>query len=153
MYHAIVERRLRAIFAEIGRGNAEPMLRALGPDFVYRFEGDTALGGERRTVAAMRLWWERLYRVFPGLHFEIRDVLVKGWPWDTRVATYLRFKARLANGQPYENDVVQMLRMRWGRVTRVHTIEDSLRCARTLADIAAGGQPEAVAPPITDPVG
>jgi hypothetical protein len=54
MYHQIVERQIRAIFAEISQGNAQPMLEALARSFTYRFEGDTALGGERCTHSAVQ---------------------------------------------------------------------------------------------------
>jgi ketosteroid isomerase-like protein len=150
MYHWITERWVRSIFAAISKGNVEPMLDTLASRFVYRFEGDTALGGERHTRGAMQLWWQRIFRLFPGLTFEVRDIIVKGWPWRTRIATYLRFHAVLPDGRPYHNDVMQIMAMRWGRITNIHTIEDTLRCARTLDMLAARGQLEAVAAPIVD---
>jgi ketosteroid isomerase-like protein len=150
MYHAIVAHRTRSIFAAISKGDAQPMLRSLAKQFVYRFEGDTSIGGERRTLASMELWWSRLFRLFPGFRFEVIDVIVKGWPWNTRLATYLTFQAALPDGSPYENVVVQIISMRWGKITRIHTLEDSLRCARTLETLASRGQTEAVAPAIID---
>ena len=150
MYHQIVARKIRSIFASISGGDYEPMLKALAPEFVYRFEGDTSIGGERRTLPAMRAWWERMYRLFPSLSFDVRDVIVNGSPWNTRAATYLKFRTPLPDGRVYENDVVQIVHLRWGRVTYVHTIEDSLRCAQKLQLLAQRGVEEALAPAIRD---
>ena len=150
MYHAIVARKTRAIFAAINRGDPGPMLDALSSRFRYRFEGATCLGGERTTREAMERWWARLYRLFPETKFEVRDVLVSGWPWSTRIATYLAFRANLPTIGPYENVVVQMVRMRWGRIDEIHTLEDSLRCWRTLQVLAEQGNTEANAAPIAD---
>lgn len=87
MYRLIVAARVRHIFTRLDAGDSETMLRSLAPAFVYRFYGDHALGGEWRTLAAVRAWWGRLFRLLPGARFEPRYVLVAGWPWSTRVAT------------------------------------------------------------------
>ena len=85
MYHAIVAAKVRSVFASISRGDAAPMLDSLAREFVYRFEGDSPIGGERTGRESMRLWWERMYRLFPGLSFVVVDVLVAGPPWNTRI--------------------------------------------------------------------
>ena len=150
MYHLIVRAKVRGIFAAISRGDYEPMLASLAPTFRYRFYGDHALGGERHTVEAVRLWWERIFRMLPAPTFEVREVLVTGWPWDTRVATSVRVSAPLPGGAQYDNVVNQFIRMRWGRVTSVETLEDTQNLVRTLDHMAAHGHPEAHAAPITD---
>ena len=71
MYRSIVARKLRHVFARLGEGDFQPMLDSLAPGFWYRFEGDTPLGGVRRSRDEMRLWWERMYRLFPGLWFDV----------------------------------------------------------------------------------
>jgi ketosteroid isomerase-like protein len=150
MYHAIVAHKVRSVFAAISRGNATPMLDSLAPDFEYRFEGDSPIGGVRRQRESMRLWWERMYRLFPGLSFVVRDVLVAGPPWSTRISTQLDFLMPLPDGRSYCNVVMQTMRMRWGRVTHIHTLEDTQRCMRLLQWRAAQGEPEALAAPISD---
>ena len=61
-----------------------PVLRARRRPPAYglhhRFVGDTPLGGTRTTDAAMRLWWERLDRLFPGDRFAPESVVVQGPP-------------------------------------------------------------------------
>lgn len=150
MYHAIVERKLRSIFANINARNTAPMLDSLSDKFSYRFKGDTCLGGERRTRDATAQWWQRIFRLFPEARFEVDDVLVKGWPWATTIATRLTLRARLADDPNYENHVMQFMTMRWGKVTRIVTIEDSLKCKSALDRMAARGITEALAPPILD---
>jgi ketosteroid isomerase-like protein len=150
VYHWIVERKLRHVFAALGRGDTAPMLRSLAARFSYRFEGDSPIGGWRTTQDSMRAWWERMYRLFPGLRFEVREVTVTGWPWDTRIWTQLDFVKPLPDGTPYRNVVMQRMRMRWGRIDEIHTLEDTQRCARFLAWKAGEGNAEALAAPISD---
>lgn len=150
MYRLIVAARIRRIFARLDAGDWETMIRALAPRFTYRFYGDHALGGERTTVAAMRAWWGRVFRLLPGASFEPRDVLVAGWPWSTRVATDVIVRATLADGTHYENVINQFVRLRWGRVTEVRTLEDTQKLAQALQGLAAAGIEEASADQISD---
>lgn len=150
MYHAIVARKVRSVFAAISLGDAVPMLDSLAPVFQYRFEGDSPIGGVRTQRESMRLWWERMYRLFPGLSFEVRDVLVAGPPWNTRISTHLEFRMPLPDGSGYRNVVMQTMRMRWGRITEILTLEDTQRCMRLLQWRAGQGEAEALAPPISD---
>mgnify|MGYP003596327543 CR=1 FL=1 len=146
----IVERKLRHVFARLGEGDCQPMLESLAPGFRYRFEGDSPIGGERTQAASMRQWWARMYRLFPGFSFAVRDVVVSGPPWRMRIYTQLDFRKPLPDGTPYTNVVLQRMEMRWGRVTDILTLEDTQRCARFLDWQAARGVEEARAAPITD---
>ncbi|WP_194792935.1 nuclear transport factor 2 family protein [Caenimonas koreensis] len=150
MIRYFTERKLRAIFAAVSAGNFWPMIDALADRFVYRFEGDSPIGGVRTRRESMQLWWERMYRLFPGFSIVVRDVAVAGWPWDLRIHTRLEFRMPMQDGTIYRNDVMQLMRMRWGKVDDVHTIEDTQRCVRLLAWMAQQGKAEASAPPITD---
>jgi ketosteroid isomerase-like protein len=91
-----------------------------------------------------------MFNPLPNFAFEVRDVLVKGWPRDMTVATGFRFLATLRDERLYENVVVRMIEIRWERVTRGHTIEDSLSCSRILPILAAQGCTEVLASPIID---
>src|SRR6201987_3000411 len=114
MYHAIVRRRIRALFAAINRGDAEPVLASFARRFEHAFLGEHALGGARHTLPASllppaaspprppprpppppppprhtlpatRRWYERLYRLLPDIHFDLRQIEVSGPPWNTTV--------------------------------------------------------------------
>jgi hypothetical protein len=130
------------------------MLGSLAPRFEYRFEGDSSIGGLRSSAQAMSAWWQRLYRLFPGLQFDVQAVDVVGPPWHTRIHVRLEFRVPVGaahpGDRPYRNVVMQQMRMRWGRITHIHTLEDTQRCARFLAWRAAQGVAEAAAAPITD---
>ncbi len=150
MYHRFVAGRVRAAFAAINAGNWESMIAGMAPTFTYRFYGDHALSGERHTAAALRLWWQRIERLLPGTVFRVEDVLVAGWPWSTHIATRVSVDAGLPDGSRYGNVVMQFMRMRWGKITEVRTLEDTEVLARALDRLAAGGIAEAHAAPITD---
>ena len=79
----------------------------------------------------------------------VREIVMQGPPWHTRIFTQLEFHLRVPGGQTYTNVVMQRMVMRWGRVTEVHTLEDTQLCTRLLAWQASRGQAEALAAPIT----
>jgi ketosteroid isomerase-like protein len=150
MYRRIVASKVRGVFDRISRGDTEAMVKTLAPEFTYYFYGDHALGGERHTAEAMRRWWARIRRIMPNGSFRAEKVLVSGPPWATDVAVFLRISAPLPDGTQYNNVAGQFIKMRWGRVTEIHTIEHTQELVRALKVVAAAGATEAVAPPITD---
>jgi ketosteroid isomerase-like protein len=149
MYRAIVARRVRKAWEQLGRGDYEYVLEQVAPSFTHRFAGNHALGGERSRRDAQRAWFERLFRVLPGVEFRLEDVLVRGWPWRTRAVALVSVRATVA-GRPYENEVAQTIDLRWGRITRIDNLEDTQKLAAALEWLAAAGVDEAQAKPITD---
>ena len=80
MYHAIVRRRIEGLFHAINQGDAEPVLRQFAEQFEHSFLGDSALGGSRTSLPATRQWYQRLYRLLPDIHFDLRKITVSGGP-------------------------------------------------------------------------
>jgi ketosteroid isomerase-like protein len=150
VYHWIVARKVRATFAQIAGGNWEPMLSGMAPRFSYRFYGNSALSGERHTIDGLRRWWERSTKLLPDPDFGVEDVIVAGWPWNTRIATRVRIRSVLADGSSYENVFMQNMSMRWARITEIQTLEDTATLQNALDKLAAAGVAEAHAAPITD---
>jgi ketosteroid isomerase-like protein len=155
MYKTIVRWRVRSLFAEANRGNWQAIIDTLSPTFVYRFVGDTPLGGTRTTKPAMQAWFQRIYRLVPDAQLHPQTIVVEGMPWNTRVMTYVKFQGTMppvgnAAGAPYENDVMQLMLLKWGRITSVLTIEDTQRFVNILPALAAAGIADATAAPITD---
>ena len=74
------------LFKALGRGDVGYAVAGMAPRFEHIFPGDHALGGVRHTSPGIRAWLERLFRVLPGLSFEIKHIAVSGWPWTTTVA-------------------------------------------------------------------
>lgn len=153
MYKAIVVAKVRSTFDRINASDPEPMLTGLGSRFRYEFHGEHALGGVRTTETAMRAWWDRVFRLIPGAKFTILDVLVRGGPWNTRVAVRFTISGPLPDGSEYRNTVFQFMTLRWGKVYDIETVEDLQVLEHALAVMAEHGNAEAAAAPITDSEG
>ncbi|GAA2301153.1 hypothetical protein GCM10010234_50040 [Streptomyces hawaiiensis] len=150
MYHRIVTAKLRKAFSDINSGNWQSMVDTLAPEFTYVFHGEHALSGERHTVESMSLWWQRVFRLIPDAEFEPQEIIVSGGPWLTKVATRVRIGGPLPDGSRYDNVMTQFMYLKWGRITEIHTLEDTVVLQRALDRIAASGNAEAHAQPITD---
>jgi ketosteroid isomerase-like protein len=150
MYHAIVRRRIRALFDAVNRGDAEPVLRLFAPEFEHSFLGDHALGGSRRTLARTRQWYERLYRLLPDIRFDLRNIAVSGGPWNTIVVVeWDETNSGTDNVRTY-NRGVHVVYLRWGRATRLIICPDTVGLKATLDRLSAAGNAEAKAAPIVD---
>jgi ketosteroid isomerase-like protein len=150
MYHSIVRRTVLRLFAEVSRGNAEPFLASLAPSFEHQFAGDTALGGSRRTLAATRRWYERLYRLLPDISFDVETVLISGGPWRTLVIAEWNESNSGTDGVRTVNHGIHAIELKWGRVARVLIYPDTVGLKATLDRLARAGNQEATAPPICD---
>jgi ketosteroid isomerase-like protein len=148
IYRAVVKRKARGIFAALGAGEWERTTGDLAADVHHTFPGDNALGGERHSRAAMEAWFERLYRLIPELTFEVHEVAVRGWPWDTAVAVQWTDRGVGADGTAYVNEGAHWIRLRWGKGVEVHAYLDTEKVTRLLEGMAAAGVEEASAPPI-----
>lgn len=148
MYQIIFQNQARQAFENLNQGNYEPILKSMASRFTHTFSGSHALGGTRHTTEAMRHWFERLFRLSPGLHFDIKAILVKGSPWNTVVTVEWVDQFTALDGQPYSNEGVHVLRFLWGRVVEIHAYLDTQKVEAFMQRLAAVGIDEAVAPPI-----
>lgn len=149
MYRRIVEGRIRKAWRRLAQRDYRYVLEQFAPRFEYSFAGDHALGGTRHSRESMRGWFERLFELFPGIRFEVRDVLVRGWPWRTRAVVLVDVKTDVA-GEPYRNEVAQTLELRWGKISRMRNLEDTQKLERALERLAAAGVPQAELAAIED---
>ena len=152
MYHALILRRVRKIFADLNKGEYEATLAAMAPHFEHRFAaGDSCLGGTRHTVPAFRLWFERLMRLTKGkLDVELHHLAAAGWPWDATVIAEWTDTATLADDLPYLNSGVHVFRLRWFRAVSIHATLDTEVWSAACARMVANGIEEAGSPPIED---
>jgi ketosteroid isomerase-like protein len=150
MYHAIVRRKVERLFEGLGRGDVDYAVAGMAPRFEHIFPGDHTLGGVRHTRPGIRAWLERLFRVLPGLRFEIKHMAVSGTPWNTTVVVEWRDYATLADGAPYVNDGAHAIRIRWGKVVVLHAYLDTQIMVEAMRSMAAAGVAEATAPRIED---
>jgi len=127
MYKLIVKQIVRRTFRRLSSGDYETVVKQFGPGSRFLFAGEHALGGERHGQEAVREWFRRMLALFPGIRIEPQDIVVNGWPWNTVVANHLMVSATLADGRPYRNEGMQLLRLRWGRVVEDLVFEDTLK--------------------------
>ncbi|PKN94525.1 MAG: polyketide cyclase [Chloroflexi bacterium HGW-Chloroflexi-6] len=150
MYHFIVKKIIKQGFRDLSAGDYEAVLKRFARDIHFVFEGQHALGSELHSLDAVRLWFQRVLRIFPGLKFNVVQIVVSGWPWNTVVVSRLQVNAVLKNGQPYQNSLIQIVRLRWGRVVDDYLLENIQKLSAALAQQAQSGIDEAVATPICD---
>ena len=148
MYHAIVRRKIAAAFAGLSAGRIDAITDELAPDAVHYFVGAHALSGTRRTPTSIQAWYERLLRLLQGIHFTLEEVRVTGWPWRTQVEAIWTETNYGTDGIQTSLEGVNLIEIRWGRVTSVRIYPDTAGLERTLQRIAAAGTDEALASPI-----
>lgn len=127
MYTTIVRRIARSGFRALNTGDYEQVLRQFHPQAIFSFAGPAPFGGERSGVGAVREWFRLFYSTFPGVQFTTQHMIVQGWPWNTCVVTRLSIAAPRRDGSLYENEAVQFLRLRWGKVVEDRLYEDTYK--------------------------
>jgi ketosteroid isomerase-like protein len=149
VYRTFVKRRIRGVFLkQLSDGDYAAVVAGTARNVAHSFPGEGALGGTRHGRAALTEWFERLFRLFPVLRFEVDDVIVTGWPWRTKVAVRWRDWGHAADGEPYANRGCEVFELRWGRAVALHQHLDTKVIDDHLARMAAGGIEEAAAPQI-----
>ncbi len=150
MYYRIVRQTVEQGFQRLSQGDPEAILSKFAPSAHFRFLGDHAMGANLATPNAIRQWFERILRLFPGIQIVPSRVQVSGMPWNTLVMVQLAIHVPMPDGTSYENTGLQMLRLRWGRVIEDFVCEDTALLVNALRTLASRGVSEASAAPITD---
>jgi ketosteroid isomerase-like protein len=153
MYHAFVRRRLRRGFEhDLSEGNYPALVARTAGDVVQTFPGHGALAGTRRSRKDLEAWFERLFRLFPILRFEVEEIAVTGGPWRTIVTVCWRDWGEAADGEIYENRGCEVFEIRWGRAVSIRQYLDTKVIHDSLDRMAAAGIEEATAPPLCSPL-
>jgi ketosteroid isomerase-like protein len=150
MYATIVAGNVRSAWKHINARDIKYVLQQFASKFRYEFFGNHALSGIRHRQDSMQKFFERIFVVFPDSQFEILNVLVQGPPWNTTVVAHVRVRATLENAQLYENQIFQRIRIQWGRIVEILTLEDTQKLVQALQVQLEAGILEAGAAPITD---
>ena len=145
MYHAIVKRRVEAMFAAVSSGNAQPVLDGFARRFEHHFIGHHALGGTRTSLEKTRQWYERLYRLLPDIRFELRAMRIAGPPWNTLVSVDWLESNSGTDGVRTQTAGVHVARLVWGRMTYLGIYPDTVGLENTLQRLARAGNAEALA--------
>jgi ketosteroid isomerase-like protein len=136
MYRWAVAQVLRSVYRRAFAGDDRLMMMATAADVRFTFPGSSPFAASLTGREALRAWLARFIALGPT--FEIRDVAVSGPPWNMIAA--VRFHDGL--GPDYENDGVEWLRFRWGKVTSIEVFLDTEKISAW-----AARHPEAVASP------
>jgi hypothetical protein len=150
MYHLMVRRNLRQAFRDINAGAYEPIVAKFSAEHRHVMFGRHALAGERRTLPSTAQWYGRLKRLLPDLQFQIHGIAVTGWPWLTLALVTWSDRFSLPDGSLGMNQGVHEFILKWGRVHSLRVHCDTGKLERYCQQIAAGGNPEALAAPISD---
>ena len=148
MYHFFVRRRLREVFRRLNAADFAFVRRQFHPRALHWFAGTHALSGQREGAADIARWYERLAVVFPGLHFQVEQLVVAGFPWHTVAVAEWRDEVRDLTGRPMPNQGTFVITLRWGRVTAFRVHCDTARLERNLAILSDQGVREAGLPAI-----
>jgi ketosteroid isomerase-like protein len=149
-YHAFARQQARLVFQRLSRGDYEALVASEDPNLSFIYPGEHPLGTALHTAGAARRWYQRFFRFFPETHFDVKDLIVKGWPWHTVVAAQWSLRATAQDGLPYANEGVHLLRVKWGRAMEVRVYVDTQMAAAVCRRLAEHGLSEAAAPPIRD---
>jgi ketosteroid isomerase-like protein len=139
---------VRKQFERINRGDIDGLVEPWAPQLSHTLAGDHALGGTRRTPEGGRAWFERLFRLFPDLHFDIKSVAVSGGPRNTVVMVEWTERSSLPGGQQYVNDGVHVIGLKTGKVVSTNIYLDTQKLTDALQQLADQGVGEALEPPI-----
>jgi ketosteroid isomerase-like protein len=150
MYKTIVRRQLRRVFEQLNRREFAAMPGLFAAQAEHVFPGDHALAGTRHSGESIRRWYARLPLALPDLQFDVRHIVVSGWPWRTVAAVEWRDHGTALDGQPFANQGVHFVTLRWGKVSSLRIYCDTQMLASVLQRNARHGATEAVAAPISD---
>lgn len=148
-YQAVVKRLTLKIFGLVNDQQYDKVVASCIPDVTHQFGGHHALGGKRYGTTALRRWFDRLGRLVPSLQLHVKEIWVKGFPWNTVVIARWVGDGTFPDGSLYENHGVHIVHIRWGKVASIDANEDSEMVAKMMNALVAAGVEEAGAPPLT----
>jgi ketosteroid isomerase-like protein len=148
MYHAIMRSKVKEVFNELNSGNYEPIFASLAPKFEHWFIGDHALSGLRTSLLVTRKWYERLYRIFPNIHFDLHNIVVQGAPWDTTVTVEWDDSYILLNGEKRWNCGAHIIHFKWAKADSIRIYCDTKLLLDNMAIQSQGGVADVSMPPL-----
>jgi ketosteroid isomerase-like protein len=126
MYRKILAARTRAVWRSINARDLDAPWKMAAEDMRFTFVGATPLGASFVGRDQFRAWLGAVVERFSDITFYLQEVIVSGWPWRTRIAVRIAIAATLVDGARYENQAVQWLTLRWGRMIDDWVLEDTL---------------------------
>ena len=149
MYHRIVKSIINKNFEALSHGNYDVLLETVANDVEHTFLGDSAIGGYRQSKEKLRLWFERVYRLFPNLSFTVNNIIVTGFPWRTLIAAEWTADVTPKAGIPYINTGVHIITLKWGKAIKIQAFENAELVAKACNTMIEHGIKEAGADQIS----
>ena len=151
IYQRVVRSILTEAFDGLNRGKIHAVTGKFAATAEHYFIGQHALSGTRRTSESRQRWYERLLRLFPDICFQIHRIEVAGPPWRTLAIVYWSETNTGTDGVRTDNEGVNIVEIRFGKVHRVRIYTDTMILTHTLDRLARSGNPDAHASAIVDP--
>lgn len=108
--------------------DVDGLMKTYAKDVHFTFPGNNSWAIDTRDRGEIERWLRRFHAV--GLNLFVRDILVGGPPWNTRVCLHFTDNALDENGRVvYENAGVIYARGRWGKITEYTVFEDTEKVA------------------------
>lgn len=121
--------KLRRDVAALSRGDYGPLLSGFADDAVLDFhEGEHRWSGSYVGKARIEEFLQSF--VGAGLHGDIRQIFMGGWPWSMTILARFDDAADLDGEHLYDNQTVLVCRTRWGKI--VHQADYYVDTARIL---------------------
>lgn len=153
MFKTAVRWMVRRNIARLNEGDYGPALAMFGPRSELAFPGSSSWSDMFRPIAKGRdahvthigrdeveAFMKRY--VDTKIHMEVDDVLVNGWPWNTRIAVRVHHWVEGPDGTDiYNNRAILFIDSKWGRVVRQEDYEDTERVAEFDALSTVIGEP------------
>ena len=148
MYHSLIRSKVRDVFAQLNNGKYDMVFASLASKFEHWFIGEHALSGLRTSLPITRQWYERLFKIFPNIHFDLKNIVVQGAPWDTTITVEWDDSYTLLNGEKRWNLGVHIIHFKWFKADSIRIYCDTKLLLDNLAIQAKGGVDEVSKPPL-----
>jgi ketosteroid isomerase-like protein len=119
MYSWLVGQYVRFLIRRMLRGDVDLLVKQMSNRIEFTFPGRNSFAGTRHGRDEVRAWLRRFLSLRP--EYNVRDVLVSGMPWNTRIA--YRLSDRI--GENYSNEAMVYLRFRWFQATHFRVFLDT----------------------------
>lgn len=117
---------IRRNVQKVNNGDIGPMLSGYAGDATLVFPGEHSWGGEYRGKERIREFLQRC--VDSGIQFNVEEIVVDGWPWNTSICVRLSDEAKAPDGRVvYANRAMIFAKIRWGKITFQEDYEDTQR--------------------------
>ena len=143
MYKLIVKKIVLNNFLALSKGDFQPLLDTVSDNVEHHFLGDSSIGGYRKGKDKLQSWFERVFRLFPSLLFDVQNIIVSGMPWNTVVVIEWSAVVTPVKGKVYTNTGVHIIRLKWGKAIQISAYENADLVARACQIMIDEGVEEA----------